>query len=274
MLKECDIANYQRDGYLLLENFVTNQQCDELTKQINYWIENGVEDQAKTVFDTDKENHTCNDFFRQSADTCSIFYEKSHAQSDKKSKKINKIGHALHDLDPVFNKFSRQIKIAQLVNQLGMQSPLLMQSMYIFKQPYIGGEVDIHQDSSFLMTKSIPTIGLWFALEDATLDNGCLWALPGSHTTPLKYTFECHQNECKIFPKDETPWNEQALLPLEVKKGALIVLHGHLAHASYQNKTHKSRHAYTLHLVDAQDEYLPTNWLQKKKPATGFPSFI
>jgi phytanoyl-CoA hydroxylase len=51
--------------------------------------------------------------------------------------------------------------------------------MYIFKQPFIGGEIDCHQDSTFLYTDPLSCIGFWFALEDATVDNGCLYAIPG-----------------------------------------------------------------------------------------------
>lgn len=53
------------------------------------------------------------------------------------------------------------------------------QSMLIFKQPFVGGEVVPHQDSSFLATSPLSCVGIWLALEDATRDNGCLWALPG-----------------------------------------------------------------------------------------------
>ena len=49
------------------------------------------------------------------------------------------------------------------------------------QQPKIGGEVRPHQDSTFLRTDPPSVIGLWWALEDATKQNGCLWALPGAH---------------------------------------------------------------------------------------------
>ena len=53
--------------------------------------------------------------------------------------------------------------------------------MYIFKQPGIGGEVGCHQDATFLYTEPMTVTGFWFAIEDATLENGCLWAAPGGH---------------------------------------------------------------------------------------------
>src|SRR5678816_2279691 len=65
-------------------------------------------------------------------------------------------------------------------------SSYLVQSMYIFKQPNIGGEVTCHQDSTFLYTEPVEIAGLWFALEDATIENGCLWAIPGGQRNGIK----------------------------------------------------------------------------------------
>jgi hypothetical protein len=53
----------------------------------------------------------------------------------------------------------------------------MVQSMYIFKQPRIGGPVDAHQDSTFLYTTPQSVTGFWWAVEDATLNNGCLYVL-------------------------------------------------------------------------------------------------
>jgi hypothetical protein len=69
---------------------------------------------------------------------------------------------------------------------VGMADPRLIQSMYIFKQPRIGGEVVCHQDSTFLYTEPKSCVGLWFALEDATVENGCMWGLPGRHREGLR----------------------------------------------------------------------------------------
>lgn len=57
---------------------------------------------------------------------------------------INKIGHNLHDLEPEFQAVSYDKRVAMICKELGMEVPLCMQSMYIFKQPFIGGEVGAH----------------------------------------------------------------------------------------------------------------------------------
>ena len=79
--------------------------------------------------------------------------------------------------------------LAALAAGAGLRDPLLLQSMYIFKQPHIGGEVGWHQDATYLHTEPTSVVGLWFALEDAARDNGCLWVLPGGHRGPLRQRF-------------------------------------------------------------------------------------
>ena len=180
---------------------------------------------------------------------------------------------ALHDLDPAFDRFSRTTEIKQLVTDLDIAKPLLLQSMYIFKQPRIGGEVTCHQDATFLFTEPLRMVGLWFALEDATIDNGCLWAIPGGHKLGLKSRFvraEGGSTRFEIF--DETHWPEENLQPLEVEKGTLIVLNGLLPHLSRENRSSKSRHAYTLHVISADVHYAEDNWPQRSPamPLRGF----
>ena len=70
--------------------------------------------------------------------------------------------------------------------------------MYIFKQPRIGGEVLCHQDSTFLYTNPESTVGFWIALEDATINNGCLWVNPGGHKGPLRKLFVRHKDKMKM----------------------------------------------------------------------------
>ena len=134
--------------------------------------------------------------------------------------------------------------------------------MYIFKQPNIGGEVVCHQDSTFLYTEPDSVIGFWFALEDANIDNGCLWVASGGHKGSLRKLFTKENNQMKMITLDHTPF-EETTTPVEVKKGTLVLLHGRLPHYSRENTSNKSRHAYTLHVVDGDKNYPKTNWLQR-----------
>ena len=137
--------------------------------------------------------------------------------------------------------------------------------MYIFKQPKIGGEVTCHQDSTFLYTEPVNIAGLWLALEDATIENGCLWAIPGGHRLGLKSRWIRTDEGMRFDVFDDRPWPEDQLQPLEVSQGTLIVLHGLLPHKSLANRSAKSRHAYTLHVISGKSHYALDNWLQPRR---------
>ncbi len=114
-------------------------------------------------------------------------------------------------------------------------------------------------------------MGLWFAIEDATIDNGCLWALKGDH--PLRSRFiVTPEHATKFNVLDPTPWDLDKMVPLEVKKGTVIVLSPRCPHRSNANLSANSRHAYTLHLIDASSSYPGDNWLQRtnEMQARGF----
>ncbi len=272
------LAAFNRDGFLVLENFVSDEECDRLRARAEELVRNFDPSSIISIFSTREQTRNSDDYFLESGDKIRFFFEEKAFLPDgklrqSKEQSINKIGHALHDLDPVFEQFSRTPDIKQLVLGLGTKDPLLLQSMYIFKQPPIGGEVTCHQDATFLFTEPLSMIGLWFALEDATVENGCLWAIRAGHKLGLKKRLvraEAGGAQFKTF--DETPWPEERVEPLEVKKGTLIVLHPLLPHLSRENRSPKSRHAYTLHVVDSSASYSKDNWLQRSpdEPLRGF----
>src|ERR1051326_217875 len=271
------IDAYERDGFLVLSNFAGDHECDRLRTRAEELVRKFDPAEAVSIFSTQEQTRTSDEYFLESGDQIRFFFEENAFRSDgtlrqAKEQSINKIGHALHDLDPVFNRFSRAAKIKQLVSGLGITDPLLIQSMYIFKQPNIGGQVTCHQDATFLYTEPLRMLGLWFALEDATIDNGCLWAIPGGHNFGLKSRFVRNEGGGTRFEVfDDSPSPEDKLQPLEVEKGTLIVLHPLLPHLSRENNSPRSRHAYTLHIIDAGAHYPEDNWLQRsaEMPARG-----
>ena len=184
---------------------------------------------------------------------------------------INKIGHAMHDLDDEFAAFSYTTDLAAVAADIGLVDALALQSMYIFKQPHIGGEVGCHQDATFLYTEPMTVTGFWFAVEDATLGNGCLWAAPGGHRTSLRKLFkrigpDFTRNDLgtEFEVLDDAPLPAPSdLVPLEVPAGTMVILNGLLPHWSDINRSPKSRHAYSLHCISAAAEYPAWNWLQR-----------
>jgi len=278
MITPQQLEEYETQGFLVLAGFCEDVETNALRTRADELVREFDPSDLPSIFSTHEQSRVTDAYFLTSGDKIRFFFEENAFNPDgtlkqAKEKSINKIGHALHDLDPVFDRFSRSDKIKQLSADLGIENPLLLQSMYIFKQPNIGGEVTCHQDSTFLYTEPNDIVGLWFALEDATLENGCLWAIPGGHKSGLKSRWvRIGQVGMEFQTFDAEPWPEEELVPLEVKKGSLILLHGLLPHRSLENKSSKSRHAYTLHLIGGDANYSADNWLQRSQsmPLRGF----
>jgi phytanoyl-CoA hydroxylase len=269
--------DFEHQGFLILPRFVTGAACDALKQRAEELVA-GFQPETRSIFSTYEQTRTSDAYFLSSGDQIRFFFEENAftpggAMRQEQALSINKIGHALHDLDPLFSRFSRTPALAGLAAELGLQQPLLLQSMYIFKQPHIGGEVTSHQDATFLFTEPFTCLGFWFALEDATLENGCLWAQPGGHRQGLKKRFVRAPEGGTVFRTlDPTPLSEEGMVPLEVEKGTLVVLHGLLPHRSGPNTSPKSRHAYSLHLIDGTATYPEDNWLRRSPalPPRGF----
>ncbi|MCL9685200.1 phytanoyl-CoA dioxygenase family protein [Legionella maioricensis] len=263
--QQCDF--FFTNGYLVLPDFFTKEVCNILRERISTLIKNNQDTIPKTIFSTQTHEHAQKQYFLESGDKIHYFFEPGAFDVNGESihpfeQSINKIGHALHELDPVFKKYSRDARIKNISHQLGLKSVSLVQSMYIFKQPGIGAEVLCHQDSSYIFGQDTDTLGFWFALEDATLENGCLEVIPSPDTTPLKQRMLRQGDEIYFEDYDATPWPEETSIALPVEKGTLILLHGRVPHKSKANLSGKSRHAYTLHLVDTTLPYPKNNWLQ------------
>ncbi|KAI9031593.1 hypothetical protein CLU79DRAFT_729268 [Phycomyces nitens] len=274
VLTKEQLDNFERDGFLVIPDFFSSSQASLLKAQADHLLNQfSLDGHPMTRFSTGTnpdEKHVGDDYFLDSGDKIRFFFEQGAFDDNGKLKQtkersINKIGHALHELDPTFKEFSLNSRISGISRDLGFKSPKILQSMLIFKQPYIGGPVPSHQDSSFLYTEPNSAVGFWFALEDCTLHNGCLWFIPGSHKdTPITRRFiRDPSGHGTVFVGDqELIVDESRYVSKEVKAGTLVVLHGSVVHKSAPNFSEKSRYIYTFHLIEGQAKYPADNWLQ------------
>ncbi|MGI8937345.1 MAG: phytanoyl-CoA dioxygenase family protein [Iamia sp.] len=281
---EIDRSAWERDGFLVVPGAFTAGACAALMERAAEHIATAEHDPV-SVFSTHEQQRTSDEWFLGSGGAVRCFFEEEAFTADGElavavDRAINKVGHAQHDLDPVYGAFARDPVMAATTAALGVTEPLLVQSMHIFKQPHIGGEVTCHQDATFLPTDPQSVVGLWVALEDATLDNGCLWAEPGGHRSPLRRRFvragSTDADGTAFVDLDPTPLPvpgpDGSLVPLEVAAGTLVALHGRLPHWSGPNRSGRSRQAYSVHVVDGTAAWPADGWLQRPAdlPFRGF----
>jgi phytanoyl-CoA hydroxylase len=272
--------DFAENGLAVFPDAVSPQALQSLRDRIDEIVDDFDPAGVSTVFSTDDLSHGRDEYFLTSGDKTRFFFEDDAVDAAgsivvDKRRALNKIGHAMHDLDPAISQFCRSAPLKDAASAAGMVDPLLLQSMIIFKHPEIGGEVPPHTDHTFLWTEPQSVIGLWVAVDEATLENGCMWALPGGHEIPVKSRFRrtAEGTSTEMEMLDETPYPEDGWVPLEASPGTIIALHGSLPHRSAPNLSAKPRLAYTLHCIEASADYPSDNWLQRPDfPFMGFDS--
>ena len=279
-LTDRQISSFRTDGFLVVPDFVPAERCLALRERAMQLAKQHVPSpEEATIFTADgKPQHASDDYFLSSGEQIRCFFEKDAFDANGRLRSeahlsLNKLGHAMHDLDPVFDSFSRTPELAAIAHDIGMRDPLLLQSMYIFKQAHIGGEVTCHTDHTYLWTEPRSVVGFWFAIDDATKENGCMWAVPGGHKWPVRSRSRLNESRTTTVTDvlDPEPYPLDNLVCLEAKRSTLVLLDGAVPHLSAANTSDKPRHAYTIHAIDGAANYLDDNWLQRPSlPLRGF----
>ena len=171
-------------------------------------------------------------------------------------------------------------------------------------------QVGEHQDSTFLLTEPVPSVhGLWLCIDDTTVDNGCVYCIPKSHSDPavglrnrFRRTRDDHERTELVPLIGDGSLPKENGIPIEAKVeffalrsvsclvavchvivyvdrtipvqcGDLLVIHGQLVHWSEANLSQDSRHALMVHCVDGQYDWPDDNWLQYAEGKQAFPRF-
>ena len=166
--------------------------------------------------------------------------------------RLSKIFRLMRSED-VFHEFATDPRLLALVGDLIGPDVDCFLSQFIFKHPGALGQ-PWHQDDFYFRMTPLPQVGVWLACTEATLDNGPLWIVPGSHTEPIHDAVAdtregANLGYVEIVDADTS--NEEVVL---MEPGDLLVFHSHLRHRSTDNLSEGMRAAMVCHYASAHTE--------------------
>lgn len=175
--------------------------------------------------------------------------------------------HFPHKISTVMRAALAQPKVVAVLAELIGPNVKCMQSMLFIKHAGKPGQA-WHQDEYFIPTRDRSLTAAWIALDDATVENGCLWVVPGSHRDGVLWPRRAHGSD-EFDEGDETwgsPYDGENGIPLEVAAGGVVFFHGYLLHRSYRNRARSGfRRALVNHYMSAES-LLPWDWDGRLEP--------
>ncbi len=159
--------------------------------------------------------------------------------------------HQPHRISPFMRQTVAHPGVARALAQIVAPDVKCMQSMLFIKPPGFPGQA-WHQDEVYIPTRDRSLTGGWIALDDATLENGCLWALPGSHKTGYLYSQRDHDNPGEFDSAQESyGFDDSGEIPVECPAGSVVFFNGYLLHLSRKNRSDRYRRVLVNHYMNA-----------------------
>lgn len=245
-INEDNIQFYKDFGYLIAPDLFQIDEIDGLREE-TYLIFTGERGEIQGL---DKEN--------------------VHLDKLTLAKKYAAI-HFPHKISPLIKDFSSNIKVAEILTGIISPNVKCMQSMLFMKAPGKTGQ-SWHQDEYFIPTRDRSLTGAWIAIDDADIENGCLWVIPSSHKQGVIQKRIPYKGDefADVEVADIGPYKNSDFVPVEVKAGSVVFFNGYLLHMSYKNRTtNKYRRALVSHYCSAES-MLPWNQDGRFEPTEDF----
>jgi hypothetical protein len=227
-----EIRSFVDDGFLVVEGLVTPEEIEELKRDTAFIARGGYPSKSLTPLPPDLTD-------------------------DEVLQEILCI-HQPHFISPVMAKYALHPKICGALSQIVAAhlphwdgSVKCMHSMLFVKPPGFQGR-GWHQDETYIPTRDRSLTGAWIALDDATIDNGCLWVIPGSHRPGYLYPERpCSDMDEYDYADEAEGVDDSTRIPVEVKAGTLVFFNGYLLHSSLRNRSNDYRRVLVNHYMNA-----------------------
>lgn len=239
-----DVAFYHENGYLVVENALTSAEIEELCAETTA-ICRGERGDIRGVIPAEPD------------------------ETDEEVLRRYLCIHFPHKLSPSMHKYLAHPAIVEVLTGVIGPNVKCMQSMLFIKASGKPGQA-WHQDEDFIPTRDRSLTGGWIALDDATVENGCLWVIPGSHRRGVLWPQRDHDDrefDCTV-ESFNFPYKDEDAVPVEVKAGSIVFFNGYLLHRSLRNRARQGyRRVLVNHYMNA-DSLLPWRLKPGERPAT------
>jgi phytanoyl-CoA hydroxylase len=196
-------------------------------------------------------------------------------QSDSEVLKNYTAIHFPHKLSDAIRASLFHKKIVDVLTGIVSRNLKCMQSMLFVKGPGKKGQ-SWHQDEYFIPTRDCSLIGVWIAIDDASIENGCLWIIPGSNKPAYMRPRDVNHSDeyADLDTINVSNYPEESIIPVEVKSGSVVFFNGYTLHSSKQNKTTDCfRTALVNHYMSAES-MLPWDQDGKHEPTEDLRDII
>jgi len=164
--------------------------------------------------------------------------------------------HHPHKISETIHQYLAHPAIVEVLTRIVGPNVKCMQSMLFTKAAGKPGQA-WHQDEDYIPTRDRSLTGAWIAIDDATIENGCLWVIPGSHQRGIlwpQYLHSDNEYDCAGMSYD-FPYDEQRdAVPVEVPRGSIVFFNGYLLHKSLRNRAPQGSYRRVLvnHYMSAE----------------------
>lgn len=238
MLSQAQRDHYQEQGFLILENLCDQQQIDSILSETSTVI-------SEAAYGVD-ENSVCWDSQIRSG--------KVELDEDSRELGVFKLHHP-HELFPFFEELGKQYPGLEAVCDLLGEDVDMIAQQVIMKPPFHGQWQPYHQDGHYFGFKPSAGCGVWIALDEARVENGCLWVVPGSHKFDLLEHEKPDVEDINRAFLEAQGFDKDAGIPVELKPGSAVIFHNKLLHMSGPNASPHSRRCVVAHFANAHWEF-------------------
>lgn len=232
LLTEDQLKNYHRDGYIVVENLVSQERVELLCDRIREYTHGGKK--AGTPIRMQIEPRI----------------QRGELQVDHPGDGIRKID-GLVEGDELFQELGLDKNIVGIIEQILGSDLKMFRNALLLKPPEVGSQKGMHQDSPYWPIEPMELCSCWFALDNATFENGCMGAIPGWHRKgPMP-----HVRVTDDFVVDEGCYDFEDMVLSPVRAGGGLFFHSLLPHYTAPNRSDKWRRAIALSYMSSNSTY-------------------